>query len=93
MFLSKNVHSCRLSLFKPDQILKFSVVDIFTECLHAGRGTIDMKRIKRGSSLKAWVGPTGTGLKGWRGGQNSTFRIIKVLLHIKLKGMTHAATW
>ena len=29
--------------------------NIFAENLHAGRGAIDMKRIKQDFSLKAWV--------------------------------------
>ena len=44
------------------QIIKFcnnSFINIFIEISHADRGTIDMKHIKRDSSLKAWVRPPG----------------------------------
>ena len=36
-----------------------SVANIFTEILHADRGTIDMKHIKQDFNSKAWVGPPG----------------------------------
>ena len=43
------------------QMFKFaitkSVIYIFTDILHAGRGIIDLKHIKQDFSLKAWVCP------------------------------------
>ena len=49
-----------------------SVVNIFTEILHADRGTIDMKHIKQDFNSRPGLGPLG-GLRGLGRGQNPTF--------------------
>ena len=63
-----------------------------TEISHADRVTTNMKYIKRDLRSKACVQPI-----GWTWGwdqlvKNQLFQNI-VMLHIKLKGITNAATW
>ena len=69
-----------------------AVVNIFAEILHAGRGAIDTKRIKQELSLKAWVQSPGVDLGD---GDMANIQLVwnMVMLHIKLKPTTHAATW
>ena len=59
-----------------------SVVNIFTEIVHAGRVTIDMEPIKHDFRWKAWVPEA----------KNQLFQNM-VMLYIKLKGMIQAETW
>ena len=73
-----------------------AIVDIFAEILHAGRAAIDMKHIKQDFSLKAWVVfPDHTHLLFFGGGAEAKNKLFqnKVMLHIKLKLTTLAATW
>ena len=65
-----------------------AVVNIFSKILHAGRGVNDIKHIKRDFSL---FNPQG----GLGGGAKAKMKFLRnmVMLHIKLKLMTHAATW
>ena len=64
----------------------------FTEFLPADRGTIDMKHIKQDFRSKAWVW-----LPGWTKGVGQRPKLFffqnMIMLHIKLKGLTHAATF
>ena len=55
-------------------------------------GTTDMKHIKRGFSLKTWAQPPWLDLGGGTETKIQVFQNM-VMLHIKLKEMTHAATW
>ena len=64
----------------------------FAEILHVGRAAIDMKHIKRDFSLKAWVRAPGVDLGGWAEAKIKLFQKL-VMLHIKLKLATFAATW
>ena len=66
-----------------------AIVNIFAEILHTGRAAIDMKR---DFSLKACVRAH---LVDLRGGTESKIRLFQnmVMLHIKLKLTTLAATW
>ena len=69
-----------------------TVVNIFAEILHAGIGLIDMKQIKRHFSLNAWVWSPGVDLGIGAKAKIKLFMKL-VMLHIKLKLTTHAATW
>ena len=60
--------------------------------MHVGRAAIDMKHIKRDFSLKAWVPAPGVDLGGGAEAKNKLFQKL-VMLHIKLKLATFAATW
>ena len=51
-----------------------------------------MKHIKQDLSLKAWVRSPGMDLEDGAEAKRKLFRNI-VMLHIKLKLTTHAATW
>ena len=66
-----------------------TVVNIFAEILHAGRGVIDMEHIKEDFSLKAWIQFPGVDLGG---GVKIVLFINMFMLHIKLKLTMHAAT-
>ena len=68
-----------------------AIVNILAEILQADRAAIDMKHIKRGCSLKAWV-PAGWLDLG--GGAESKIKLFQnmVMLNIKLKLTTLAAT-
>ena len=68
------------------------IVNIFAEILHTGRAAIDMKHIKRDFSLKAWVRACWVDLGGWAEVKIKLFQNM-VMLHIKLKLATLAATW
>ena len=72
--------------------ITWAIVNIFAEILHAGRAAIDMKHIKRNYSLEAWVGARWVDL---RGGAEAKIKLFQnmVMLHIKLKLTTLAATW
>ena len=65
---------------------------LFAEILHADRGAIDMKHINRDLSLKAWVRSPWVDLRGGAEAKSKLFQNM-VMLHIKLKLTTHAATW
>ena len=69
-----------------------AIVNIFAEILHAGREAIDMKHIKRNFSLKAWVRARWVDLGGKAEAKIKLFQNM-VMLHIKLKLRTLAATW
>ena len=60
--------------------------------MQADRAVIDMKHIKRDFSLKAWVLVCWVDLKGETEAKIKLFQIM-VMLHIKLKLTTLAATW
>ena len=64
----------------------------FTELSHADRSKIIMKHIKRDLDQRHWSDPLG-GLRGR--GQKLKIQLLPnmVMLHIKLKGITNAATW
>ena len=64
----------------------------FAEILHTGRAAIGMKHIKRDSSLKALVGACWKDLGGGTEVKINFFQNM-VMLHIKLKLTTLAATW
>ena len=64
----------------------------FAEILHTGRAAIDMKYIKRDFSLKAWVRACWLDLGGGAEFKIKLFQNM-VMLHIKLKLTTLAATW
>ena len=64
----------------------------FAEILHVGRAAIDMKHIKRDFSLKAGVRAPGVDLGGGAEAKIKLFQNM-VMLHIKLKLTTFAATW
>ena len=68
-----------------------AIVNIFAEILHASRAAIDMKHIKWDFSLKAWV--RAPGVDFWVGAV-AKIKLFQnmVMLHIKLKLMTFAAT-
>ena len=68
------------------------IVNIFAEILHAGRAAIDMKIIKRVFSLKALVRALWVDLGGGAKAKIKLFQNM-VMLHIKLKLTTLAATW
>ena len=51
-----------------------------------------MKHIKQGLSLNAWVQSPGVNLGGGAKAKIEPFQNM-VMLHIKLKLTTHAATW
>ena len=68
------------------------VVNIFAEILHAGRGAIYMEYLKQDFSLNAWVQSPGVDLGDGAKAKINLFRNM-VMLHIKSKPMTHAATW
>ena len=72
--------------------ITWAIVDIFAEIVHAGRAAIDMKNIKRDFSLKALVRACWVDL---RGGAEAKIKLFQnmVMLHIKLKLTTLAATW
>ena len=53
---------------------------------------MDMKHIKRDFSLKAWVRAPWVDLKGGAEAKTKLFQNM-VMLHIKLKLTTLAATW
>ena len=63
---------------------------IFTDISHAEKGSIGIRHIKR--NWRPGFGLLG-GLWGWGGGKNSIFFQNMVMLHIKLKGIAHAAIW
>ena len=69
-----------------------AIGNIFAEILHAGRATIDMKHIKRDFSLKVYVRASEVDLGG---GAEAKIKIFQnmVMLHIKLRLTTLAATW
>ena len=69
-----------------------AIVNIFAEILHAGNTAIDMKHIKRDFSLKAWVLVRWVDLGGRAETKIKLFQNM-VMLHIKLKLTTLAATW
>ena len=60
--------------------------------MHAGRAAIDMKHIKRDFSLKAWARVRWVDLGGGAEAKIKLFQNM-VMLHIKLKLTTLAATW
>ena len=64
----------------------------FAEILHTGRAAIDMKHIKRDFSSKAWVRACWVDLGGGAEAKIKLFQNM-VMLHIKLKLTTLAATW
>ena len=64
----------------------------FAEILHTGRAAIDMKHSKRDFSLKAWVRACWVDLEGGAEVKIKFFQNM-VMLHIKLKLTTLAATW
>ena len=64
----------------------------FAEILHAGRAAIDMKHIERDFSLKARVRAHWVDLGGGAEAKINFFQNM-VMLHIKLKLTTLAATW
>ena len=64
----------------------------FVEILHAGSAAIDMKHIKRDFSLKTWDRVRWVDLAGGAEAQINIFQNM-VILHIKLKMTTLAATW
>ena len=65
---------------------------MFAEISHAGRAAIDMKHIKGDFSLNTWVPSSRLDLGGWTEAKINLFRNM-VMLHIKLKLMTHTVTW
>ena len=69
-----------------------AIVNIFAEILHVGRTITDMKHIKRDFSLKAWVRAPGVGFGAGAEAEIKLFQNM-VMLHIKLRLMTFAATW
>ena len=69
-----------------------AIVNIFSEILHAGRAGIDMKHIKPDFSLKALVRAPGMDLGGGAKAKIKLFENM-VMLHIKFKLITFAATW
>ena len=68
------------------------IVNIFAEILHAGRAAIDMKQFKRNFSLKVWVRVRWMDLGGGAEAKIKLFQNM-VMLYIKLKLSTLAATW
>ena len=64
----------------------------FAEILRTGRAAIDMKHIKRDFSLKAWVRACWLDLGGGAEVKIKLFQNM-VMMHIKLKLTTLAATW
>ena len=64
----------------------------FAEILHVGRAAIDMNHIKQDFSLEAWVRAPGVDLGGGAEAKIKLFQNM-VMLHIKLKLTTFAATW
>ena len=60
--------------------------------MHAGRAAIDMKHIKQDFSWKAWVRARWVDLGGGAEAKIKLFQNM-VMLHIKLKLTTLAATW
>ena len=60
--------------------------------MHAGRAAIDMKHIKWDFSLKAWFRAPWVDLGGGAEAKIKLFQNM-VMLHIKLKLKTLAATW
>ena len=60
--------------------------------LRVGRAAIDMKHIKWNFSLKAWVRAPGVDLGVGAKAKMKLFQNM-VMVHIKLKLMTFAATW
>ena len=64
----------------------------FAEILHTGRAAIDMKHIKQDFSLKALVRACWVDLGGGAEVKIKLFQNM-VMLHIKLKLTTLAATW
>ena len=66
-------------------------VNIFAEISRVGRAAIDMKHLKRDFNLKAWVRVRWVDLGGGAEAKIKLFQNM-VLLHIKLKLMTLAAT-
>ena len=69
-----------------------AIINIFAEILHAGRAAIDMKHIKPDFSLKAWDRAPWVDLGGGAKAKIKLFQNM-VMLHIKLKLTTLAATW
>ena len=69
-----------------------AIINIFAEFLRAGRAAIDMKHIKKDFSLKAWVQAPWVDLGGVAKAKIKLFQNM-VMLHIKLKLTTLAATW
>ena len=69
-----------------------AIIIFFAEILHAGRAAIDMKHIKRKFSLKAWLRVRWVDLGGGAEAKIKLFQNM-VMLHIKLKLTTLAATW
>ena len=69
-----------------------AIVNIFAEILHADSAAVNMKHIEWDSSIKARVRVRWVDL---RGGAEAKIKIFQnmVMLHIKLKLMTLAATW
>ena len=64
----------------------------FAEILHAARAAIDMKHIKRDFTLMAWVRAKGVDSGDGAEAKIKLFQNM-VMLHIKLKLTTFAATW
>ena len=69
-----------------------AIVNIFAEILHTGRAAIDMKHIKWDFSLKPWVRASWVDLGDGTEAKIKLFQNM-VMLHIKLKLTTLAATW
>ena len=67
-------------------------MNIFAKILHTGKAAIDMKHIKPDLSLKALVGACWGDLGGGAKVKIKLFQNM-VMLHIKLKLRTLAATW
>ena len=80
----------RSNILISQQLRQLSI--FFAEILHAGRAAIDMKHIKLDFRLKAWVRVRWVDLGG---GAEAKIKIFQnmVMLHIKLKLTTLAATW
>ena len=64
----------------------------FAEILHVGRAAIDMKRIKRDFSLKAWIQAPGVDFGDGAEAKIKLFQNM-VMLHVKLKLTIFATTW
>ena len=69
-----------------------AIVNIFAGILLAGRTAIDMKYINRSFSLKVWVRDL---VVDFGSGAEAKIKLFynMVMLHIKLKLTTFAATW
>ena len=69
-----------------------AIINNFAEILHAGRAAIDIKDIKRDFSLKVRVRAPWVDVGGGAQAKIKLFQNI-VMLHIKLKLTTLAASW